>query len=391
MDSNDLVFMKLENRNMPEVYNMLFGKIDKSSESYLLLGHGSPYYHLRLKKECTKSNYIRSIEDLSYEFAWIGCNVQGDVSFVDLSDIDALSKEISRIEENIGMKFDHIVMNPPYKKDLHLKILTECIKHLKEDGDIVNLSPARWIMDPLAKYKKNSDYYRYNDLLKKIESVDIIDPKTATDLFGSEDKVSINTHLGIYKITMNSSSKEESFVRSNNVVDKVVLSIYCGVPTVVLKNNSKPSFFFVTRFLGNAKRNVFSDSVLPSKNTYGVFKDGLYKGKTPKEIKDSNSYSTWGNIDNWDVVAFDSNEEAENAYVFCQSKLFRYCVLETQVDVHVHLSYYPWIGDVANPRTGLIGFKSDWTDDDIYKVYGLTDEEIKTVEDRLERFEKTRR
>ncbi len=376
---------------MPEVYNMLFGKIDKSSESYLLLGHGSPYYHLRLKKECTKSNYIRSIEDLSYEFAWIGCTVQNDVSFIDLSDIDALSKEISRIEENIGMKFDHIIMNPPYKRDLHLKILTECTKHLKEDGDIVNLSPVRWIMDPLAKYKKNSDYYKYNDLLKKIESVDIIDPKTATDLFGSEGAVCINTHLGVYKIDMNFSSKEESFVRTNDIVDKVMSSKHYGVPAVMLKDNDKPAFFFVLHFLGCAKRNAFSDNILPNKNRYGIFNNGLYNSKTPKEIKESDSHSTCGDISGWDVIAFDSKEEAENAYAFCQSKLFRYCVLETQVDVHVHLSYYPWLGNVANPRTGLIGFKSDWTDDDIYKVYGLTDEEIKTVEDRLERFEKTRR
>ena len=30
------------------------------------------------------------------------------------------------------MKFDCIIMNPPYKRNLHLKILDEAIKHLNE-------------------------------------------------------------------------------------------------------------------------------------------------------------------------------------------------------------------------------------------------------------------
>ena len=52
------------------------------------------------------------------------------------------------------MNFDHIIMNPPYDKNLHLKILQEAIKH---SDDVVNLSPIRWLQDPLAEYKKNSD------------------------------------------------------------------------------------------------------------------------------------------------------------------------------------------------------------------------------------------
>ena len=37
----------------------------------------------------------------------------------------------------------------------------------------------------------------------------------------------------------------------------------------------------------------------------------------------------------------------------------------------------------TRPRTGLVGFKSDWTDNDIYKVYGFTDSEVELMESRL--------
>lgn len=40
------------------------------------------------------------------------------------------------------MKFDHVVMNPPYDGNLHLKVVQEAMKH---SDDVVNLSPIRWL------------------------------------------------------------------------------------------------------------------------------------------------------------------------------------------------------------------------------------------------------
>ena len=51
------------------------------------------------------------------------------------------------------MKFDCIVMNPPYSRNLHLKILAEAIKHLKDEKSVcVNLSPIiKWQMAKLQE------------------------------------------------------------------------------------------------------------------------------------------------------------------------------------------------------------------------------------------------
>ena len=53
------------------------------------------------------------------------------------------------------MHFDKIIMNPPYCRNLHLKILREAMKH---GDEIVNLSPIRWLQDPLAEYKQGLKY-----------------------------------------------------------------------------------------------------------------------------------------------------------------------------------------------------------------------------------------
>ena len=94
------------------------------------------------------------------------------------------------------MKFDHIIMNPPYCRNLHLKILNEAIHH---SDDIVNLSPIRWLQDPLAEYKRNSDFKRFKEIRERIESIDVISAKDASDLFST----SFVMNLGVYHITDN--------------------------------------------------------------------------------------------------------------------------------------------------------------------------------------------
>ena len=95
------------------------------------------------------------------------------------------------------MKFDHIIMNPPYCRNLHLKILNEAINH---SDDIVNLSPIRWLQDPLAEYKRNSDFKKFENVRKHIESIEIISAKDACDVFGALFNIRLNTDLGIYHV-----------------------------------------------------------------------------------------------------------------------------------------------------------------------------------------------
>ena len=55
-----------------------------------------------------------------------------------------ISKAVDLYDNDIDMKFDCIIMVPPYKRNLPLKILAEAIKHLKDEKSVcVNLSPIR--------------------------------------------------------------------------------------------------------------------------------------------------------------------------------------------------------------------------------------------------------
>ena len=108
-------------------------------------------------------------------------------------------------------KFDIAIMNPPYDGNLHLKILEKVIPIANK---VINISPIRWLQDPLAKYKKNSDYIEFeNSISKKIDDIEIVKSEVANKLFN----ISFGD-LGIYKIS-NGGFKYD-FAQNNSLVNK---------------------------------------------------------------------------------------------------------------------------------------------------------------------------
>src|SRR5574344_2618002 len=78
----------------------------------------------------------------------------------------------------------NIIMNPPYDGSLHLQILEKALTFKSENGTCVCLHPARWIEDPLWKYKSHSDHEKYQkSIIDKITSLFIIDAAEAQKLF----------------------------------------------------------------------------------------------------------------------------------------------------------------------------------------------------------------
>lgn len=60
------------------------------------------------------------------------------------------------------------------------------------------------------------------------------------------------------------------------------------------------------------------------------------------------------------------------------------------VDVNIDNTKILWMGNAKHPRTGEIGYKSEWTDEDFNKFFKLTDKEIKQYKDYIKDFEERR-
>ena len=271
------------------------------------------------------------------------------------------------------MKFDCIIQNPPYGRGLHLKILAEAIKHLKDDeSKCVNLSPVRWLQDPLAKYKKNSDYHKFEDSVSKhIESLDVIDAAESNRLFGIQ-----HGNLAVYTTC----SDKTAF----NYEQQSTLS---GISKKVLN------------FIGNSDGNSISAHVIiqsptVTKPDYYVYVLDLYGGtitgslfiKPYGYVRKESSTSDGKQADVF--VKFLTENSAINFANSARTNFFKYLMCEHRAGAHYYCGkYFPWMGDAINPRTGKKGYESEWTDDDFVRYFNITPEEYKLMNKTISKYE----
>lgn len=259
-------------------------------------------------------------------------------------------------------------MNPPYDRNLHLKFLEKVIKVADKT---VNISPVRWLQDPLARYKKNSDYNRYKvSIADKIENLYIIDRFKSSDLFSC---AVLNTDLGIYVCTENGSDNE--WLIENKLYELLVDKVGTGIPVQKLCDQKYPYFVLVKQIdggrggkIGGKGNAIFvRDSSYYGKYCINDSKDYICSnGKTLEQAK-RDGHAVAGKIPEWWTVGFNTANEAVNFYNMTETAFFRYMYLTSMVDVNVHPQFLPWMGDYTEPWTnarfceyfGITGFVSD--------------------------------
>ena len=84
-------------------------------------------------------------------------------------------------------------------------------------------------------------------------------------------------------------------------------------------------------------------------------------------------------------IQFNEEIEVENFFNSLLTSLFRYYAIKTKKNQRQPWQFVPWMGDCVNPRTGLKGYLSEWTDEDFCKYFGITEEEKKTIEETVEK------
>ena len=280
--------------------------------------------------------------------------------------------KFTKVFEKMGMKFDVAIMNPPYDRNLHLKILEAVIPHAEK---VVNISPVRWLQDPLAKYKKYSDYKKFEETVsKKIETLDIVTAKDATVLFGGESTAVFKIDLGIYTCSK-SGGFDYKKTFTNDILDKIVASDACGIPVKKL-SESNGNFCILNDILGNHSGIVGFGNYMPlikSVNTYGKYYFNWRSEKnnlSVMENKASNKRSVNGIIDNWSVVELNSKTELLNFYNSTETLFFKYVFCASLTDAHVHPEFLPFMKDYTEP----------WDDKRFCEYFGITDDEWTRIE-----------
>ena len=285
------------------------------------------------------------------------------------------------------MKFDCIIMNPPYMRNLHLKILAEAIKHLKDEKSVcVNLSPVRWLQDPLAKYKKNCDLKRFEDsVAKHIESLETITAIQAQNIFSG---TVMNIDLGVYACSKANTQFDYKDYYANPILNKCIEYIATHNPNI---EADKQDGWRVRMpvILGGKSGGSGDRSKFIKYQSFGkllAFKDGKNKdGKWWYDCYMRNQYTkTTPYITS--SIKFNSEIEAENFINQFDTFFGKYITNLLLSDVHVAPIQVLWLADAINPRTSLKGYTGEWTDEDLVLYFGITPEEQKVIEDTMAKY-----
>ena len=351
MDNFILRYLKkLDCPNKPQVYDILFGKAaDRLTyvESVALLYLGGPYYPVRLLEQYNNIKEVNDFtrKDFNFIYEPYENNKQIKIWYVD---------DVNDTFRNCNMKFDCIIMNPPYQRNLHLKILAEAIKHLKDEKSVcVNLSPDNWITNPFKMFEKEKLKREAPIKIGKyVASYESISAEDFNNLFGTSN------YFGVGIVTLG--TKETGFDCSKwNSTNELLLKI-------LEKTYKMPSL-----------RSKFSRRVNNAK--FVPVRRRTHKTYNYCEM-DSND------IDAKDGILFDTEVEALNFKKSIIATWFYKWLDTTEWNGSENSAEVPFLGDAINPRTGLKGYTGEWTDEDLVLYFNITPEEQKVIEETMEKY-----
>jgi hypothetical protein len=265
--------------------------------------------------------------------------------------------------------FDVVVGNPPFSKNLHLKIIDKAVRHLSEDGVSCFIHPARWYIDPLYKYKKNCDRLKFKYIVERLENIDIINVKDSCVLFN----ILVDYDIGISMFRKTVIDKEcvkhsgfadeamsiiMSYSIENNLDEHIeknkIEGHRCIVNKIVLigdirhttSNNINDRMRFCDIF-SLKNKNVFYNGF----NEEGIFwTDSMAKNQYTKEIGTPFPHS----------IEFKTKEEAVNFESSCRSVFYKNIVYLLKFNHDTPLKFLPWMQDYSHP----------WTDKDYCEFFG---------------------
>ena len=227
-------------------------------------------------------------------------------------------------------KFDIAIMNPPYDGNLHLKILEKVIPIANK---VINISPIRWLQDPLAKYKKNSDYIEFeNSISKKIDDIEIVKSEVANKLFN----ISFGD-LGIYKISKGGFKYD--FAQNNSLVNKFISKNDITFMDVATKEG----------YRGKYKSNYF-----------GIINS--HYGDTSLWISDNfELFTTKRETNTNKVLFFNNDKEVKNCFNFLNLKAMRYFANIIRINQRVPWQFVPYLD-----------YTKSWDDKRFCEYFGIT-------------------
>ena len=258
--------------------------------------------------------------------------------------------KFNKVFEKMG-KFDVAIMNPPYDRNLHLKILEAVIPHAEK---VINISPVRWLQDPFAPYSTRSDYCKFEDSIsKKIESLDVIPADKARELFDAN----MAMNLGIYVC----GNGGYNYNHNDSLITKIVEK--------TLRNSWRP--YNQKEFY---KRNCiqlkpYAINVGAINGDVHIIMSKNYEHQITVGLSARATVFNGGSGIDATHFEFSTEEERKNFWACYNHKFMLWLISLWKVDPRIYANKIPYFGDYSHP----------WDYADFFTWFDLTEEEQERV------------
>ena len=247
------------------------------------------------------------------------------------------------------MKFDVVVGNPPYDRNLHLKILAEVMKHLSDEGEVV------WLC-PIKLYKK-SNLFKTKCPVENTHVAEIVQHSLASSVFN----IRLVDDLGI--VVTNNNQEHAVFFNNKKFLVKLIEKL-SNLTSIYLRKSKIRKDLSLNIAENNCRFNLEKD---------GRITDGCYQIVATRR-EDAFAIKKLG--PSTVVIDCNSEQEREFAYCFYKSRFMRYIYKEIMLG-RVIGKFVPDYRDLTSD------FSKPWSNEQFYKYFNLTDDEIKIIEDTI--------
>lgn len=414
---NDIDLQKTKFRFSPEVYAIfkaMFGfdgtkeserkahdfvlETIKGDKKYCIAFFVCPEYCNQFKKFLEKSyNYykVNSEPRMSKDFfrghfvvceALYGCCIPYNKEGLTILDY----------KEAFSMKFDMIVTNPPYDKSLHLNFLNLGLDALKEKGEMVIIEPATWLIN----VRKNGKAKMYDEIKKRIAGhVKSVKIENLNKDFNTE----LPVPFSITEIDMGKTFDHIEFECCgekkivNSIYDCNLIGSYETIWSILNKvqkfgdmmdkhiTNKKIDGVWYAKYMDIFSMHTNNDSRAKSDTSYigDIYKFYYYNAMDDRttisnQVSHKIDYKTKKVTKNIADCVYGTKQELENwKHFIFNNKLPLFINIVLTIDQHNNSKYFlPWLVD------------KQYTDEEINKLFGFTQEEIDLIDATLKKFER---
>ena len=295
-----------------------------------------------------RAEYVLVDNFLDYEMLKAVCP-NADISLI-CTDENGVLDQLEKLQKlNINMKFDVVVGNPPYDRNLHLKILAEVMKHLSDEGEIV------WLC-PIKLYKK-SNLFKTKCPVENTHVAEIVQHGLASSLFN----IGLVDDLGI--VVANNNQEHAVFFNNKEFLDKLIEKL-SKLTSIYLRKSKIHKDLSLNIAENTCRFNLEKDGRI----TDGCYQIVATRREDAFADKELGAYTV--------AIECKTEQEREFAYCFYKSKFMRYLYKEIMLG-RVIGKFIP------DYRNLTLDFSKPWTDERFYKYFNLTPNEIKLIEDTI--------